>query len=640
MIISRERNLKKEFLKVRDKIASECSLDLESELELHKELLNACLGELESGNNAAILEFSHRKGTSLVPLKMRERIESLLEMASGFSENPSVVASMFEMKPEAKTKKEKRGKYGEKHGERRKSGRFYTPLAMARIMVEILIGEYLEDGDIKEDLKILDPSVGCGIFPDVVYSELEKRGFEFEKILNSLYGVDQDETALELTSSSIRIKSGGHRIPPKQLIKGDFLLDELNHPGGGYDLIIGNPPYISYYSRESQANSDRVKSELVTRYGNFGGGSANTFLYFIVRGIELLKDKGMLCFIVPDKLLWNRRYGRIRKYILETASPRFLYTAGENVFEGATVGNVIVILQKGVANKKCSVGVLKEVDKRNSFIVTKRKKVNIKEFLNQRDYRFVASDPLIKKIAQATIPLSRIAYVRDGINPAFKEFRERVLSNEKKGEKYRGLIEGGDIEPFRITPRSLYINYDKSIVTPELRNRGVSFRQEWIFDATMKLVNRQTADRLIFAFDENKLCSLNSVHNTILKENYAEVFLPEVDNTPERDRKDVLFFLLGVLNSRLMNYYYRSVSQEVAKNFPQVHIADLNELPIKIPELSMIRKIAGIVEQITGEKKNVVRYLDEMDACVYDLYGVSHKERKKILKKMGDEWRV
>ncbi|MFH1514371.1 MAG: N-6 DNA methylase, partial [bacterium] len=379
MIISKERKLKSEFIRVRDRIASECSLDLESKLELHIDLLNACLQEIECGTKSPYTGFSHGKGISVVPEKMRERIDSLLEMASDFREHPSVITSMFEMKPEIKTEREKQGKYGERHGERRMSGRFYTPLAMARFMAEILISEYFEDGNKTKDLKILDPSVGCGIFPDVMYSELERKGIRSGKILKSLYGVDCDAEVLELTKSAVRIKSNGQAIESKQLIKGDFLLDELEHPDGGYDLIIGNPPYIAYYSRESQANSERVKSDLVKRYGNFGGGSANTFLYFIVRGIELLKNEGMLCFIVPDKLLWNRRYGRIRKYILETASPRVLYTAGENVFPGATVGNVIVILQKGVTNKKCSVGSLKAVSKGDSFDVAKRKKVDIKE---------------------------------------------------------------------------------------------------------------------------------------------------------------------------------------------------------------------------------------------------------------------
>jgi hypothetical protein len=72
---------------------------------------------------------------------------------------------------------------------------------------------------------------------------------------------------------------------------------------------------------------------------------------------------------------------------------------------------------------------------------------------------------------------------------------------------------------------------------------------------------------VVFALDEVGYCALNSVHNTLAR----------------LGRRETLLFLLAVLNSRLLSYYYRQVSQETRVLFPQVHIAELRRLPIRLP---------------------------------------------------------
>ncbi len=657
MTLPDERQLRKQFITVRNNLARKISLASDSSTDLHSILFDSCMKSVESGVTNAISDFNDTIKKQLVPAK---NLKSLMKTARAFEKHPAVVASLFELKPEIESKKDgSNAKYGEQHGERRRSGRFFTPLVIAEFMAHVLIGEYCKSNAMR-DLKILDPSVGAGIFLDVVYSELERRNIKSKDILDSLYGADLDSDAVELSKRVLIKKSGGGDIQNAHFHQGDFLLDNLIHPDSGYDLIIGNPPYIAYYSRESHIDTDELKSRLVKRYKKAAGGSANTFLCFLIRSIELLKDGGMLCFIVPDKLLWNRRYHKIRKYILDNAPPRALFNVGENVFQGATVGNVIVLLEKtanlaltGLGRSKerpcekniCTLSKLTLDNRDNTISVVKKEQVPIQKFAQQKDLKFIVPDALSEKIAAKAIPLKEIAHVRDGINPAFAEFRSRILSDTKKGKTYQRLIEGADITPFKVKARDLFINYDKSLVTPELQKRGVSFREEWIFTSPLKLVNRQTADKLIFALDENKFCSLNSVHNTILRDGCHQTLNLNVngvqnENTAYEMQKAILHFLLGILNSRLMNYYYRSITSETAKTFPQVHIADLKELPVRIPDEMQFEKIAHCVELIRTADSDISNLLIELDDAVFGMYRMSQKQRERIIRHTEPEWRI
>jgi len=645
MILPDERQLRKQFVTVRNNLARKFPLSTNSKTDLHSILFDSCMKSVESGVSDAISNFNDSIANQLVPAKS---LKSLMETARAFENNPAVVASLFELKPDVISKKDDSNlKYGEQHGDRRRSGRFFTPLVIAEFMAHVLIEEYFKSNSTEaRDLKILDPSVGVGIFPDVVYSELERRNFKSENILDSLYGADLDSDAVELSKRVLIKKSGGGDIQGNHFFKGDFLLDLLNHPDSGYDLIIGNPPYIAYYSRESHVDTDELKTRLVKRYKKAGGGSANTFLYFLIRSIELLRDGGMLCFIVPDKLLWNRRYHKIRKYILDNAPPRALFNVGENVFQGATVGNVIVLLEKTAKKQtECTLSKLTLDNRDNTISIMNKEQVPIQKFALQKDFKFIVPDSLSEKIAANAIPLKEIAHVRDGINPAFAEFRNRVLSDTKKAKTYQRLIEGADITPFKVKARELFINYDKSLVTPELQKRGVSLREEWIFTSPLKLVNRQTADKLIFALDDNKLCSLNSVHNTILREDCHQALNLNKNsirngNATYEMQKAMLHFLLGILNSRLMNYYYRSITRETAKAFPQVHIADLKELPVRVPDEMQFEKIARCVELIRTADGDISNLLIELDDAVFGLYRMSQKQRKRIIRHTEPEWRI
>ena len=180
-------------------------------------------------------------------------------------------------------------------------------------------------------------------------------------------------------------------------------------------------------------------------------------------------------------------------------------------------------------------------------------------------------------------------------------------------------------------PTTEVVDYDPNLLTRDLKKRGSSFRDPRIFTAP-KLVNRQTADTLIFAFDDVGYCTLNSVHNTRARDG----------------KRSTLLYLLGLLNSKALRFYYRKNSEETRDVFPQVHISALRQLPIRTinfddpTDVARHDKVVALVERmlalhqklaaatISADKQLYQRQIEatdrQIDRLVYELYGLTGEE--------------
>lgn len=90
-------------------------------------------------------------------------------------------------------------------------------------------------------------------------------------------------------------------------------------------------------------------------------------------------------------------------------------------------------------------------------------------------------------------------------------------------------------------------------------------------------------------------------------------------------------YILGLFNSRLLNFIYRKVTEEVGKVLPQVHIADLKELPIVVGDAKTQKQVAHLVEKILAAKQrdaetDTSAMEREIDELVYALYGLTQEE--------------
>jgi hypothetical protein len=238
-------------------------------------------------------------------------------------------------------------------------------------------------------------------------------------------------------------------------------------------------------------------------------------------------------------------------------------------------------------------------------------------------------DAILRKISSSACVLQDLAIIKDGVNPGPRSFRDIVLDPRgPRKSTWRPIIEGKQIHRYHLLAPSRTLDCDARLLSPDLKKQGASFRSPSVFQGP-KLVNRQTADSLIFALDEEGYYTLNSVHNTHAKDGSFETLL----------------FLLGVLNSRLLSFYYRAQSQETRTVFPQVHIAALRRLPICSADSDRCEARNVLIRQVrimldlhkrlqaarTEQDKTLLQRQiaatdKEIDRLVYDLYGLTEEE--------------
>ena len=238
----------------------------------------------------------------------------------------------------------------------------------------------------------------------------------------------------------------------------------------GFDVVIGNPPYIQLQNNHG---------ELANLYApcNFKtfARTGDIYCLFYERGCQLLKDKGHLCYITSNK--WMRAgYGEnLRKFFAEKTAPKLLVDfAGERIFESATVDTNILLFQKGTPN----------TGKTHSAIGAPECRNDLSGFVRQRGFpcSFAASGSWVilspieqsikAKIEAIGTPLKdwdvSINYgIKTGCNEAFiigEERRNEILSwckthaeRERTEELIRPILRGRDIKRYSYDWAGLYL---------------------------------------------------------------------------------------------------------------------------------------------------------------------------------------
>ena len=184
-------------------------------------------------------------------------------------------------------------------------------------------------------------------------------------------------------------------------------------------------------------------------------------------------------------------------------------------------------------------------------------------------------------------------YVRKGEKP-------------KTGRNWMPLLRGSLINRYiNLWNNNYWISYGKWLAAP---------RDSKIFEALEKIVVRQTGDRLIATMVNNKYIQRNNLHIILLKE-----------------RNDLLLYLLALINSKLMDYFYWFINPEKGEALAEVKKRHLEILPIVILEKSKeITKINKIVSQMLETQKQFQAATSEGDKAVY-------KQKIDLLDKQIDD---
>jgi methylase of polypeptide subunit release factors len=511
------------------------------------------------------------------------------------------------------------------HNARRRGGIHYTPRSLTERTVEYALEPLVYHGPLDEaprsrwklrsadeilNLRICDIACGCGAFLIQACRYLSQRLLETWGVSDQsraiqarqlvarhcLFGVDTDAAALAIAKQSVWLlceaRSELRTLLDRRIRRGDSLIAapvpglNVEHPfdwqrefpdefadGGGFHAIIGNPPYVSLFARESQAANfaDPFEAYAKQHLGHLDGkavltGRINTYLLFLVRSLQLLHPTcGIAALVLPDTILTNESYEPMRRALTESGRLVKAVRYQAPMFRGATVGTAIAVC--GTPSRRRHVTFVEEAA--GDGIATAVHEP-IHSVARRTHCTWLAQKS--SHIAHAalptgtTVPIDEFAFVKDGINPGARETRQWLLTDEPDDDaSLRLCMEGNWIKPFQIHRKRRWVRYDPSRLSPTERKAGASLRNAWIFDSP-KIVYRQTAPHIIAAIDYEGLCARNSVHCVILK-NHNDV---------------VLHALLAYLNSEVCLANYQSLTGETRKTFPQVHISSVKKL--RVPE--------------------------------------------------------
>ncbi|MHB8156142.1 MAG: Eco57I restriction-modification methylase domain-containing protein [Desulfocucumaceae bacterium] len=385
---------------------------------------------------------------------------------------------------------------------------------------------------------------------------------------------------------------------------------------GGFDAVIGNPPYIQ--QSMIPGFSDKSKTYLLDRYCS-SMGRLNTFGFFIQHGIELLKNTGKFSYIVPNTLLTQEYYNELRRFILSNTTINYIAQYKDMQFEDAVVENITLVLTK-VRNEK---NVLEVVTFENGIIKESQKVVQNK-YLNTYSNQFAINiDSKEEKLKDKLLfggvcLLNKVANINQAI--ALKYDRSKSIFSEKENDNYKPVLDGRDIERYTVKWPGNYLKYDVNAIH--------SCKREDIFIADNKIFFRRVGDKIIATLDKNKHYALNTLIVVTLKP----------------DAKVEYEYLLGLLNSKLLNFYYVKYLKSSKKVFSEIQARQIEQLPIILPsnreQKGLHDKLVKLVKEMLKLNKTPelrqrhsadIAVIDkEIDELVYRLYGLSEAEKKVV----------
>ena len=440
---------------------------------------------------------------------------------------------------------------------------------------------------------------------------------------NNIFGVDLDPKAVEIAQLNLllQISERKQRLPILQnnIKVGNSLIDdptvsdrafkwEEEFPEiikeGGFDIVIGNPPYVFTRDVEFQNNFKRyienkyfegLESKANKRAKQ--SGKINLYAIFLIRGITLEKNSGLFSFIIPNNILRTTTYDIIRKFILETSKIIKIVDLGPGIFENVTASTIVLLLQresKIELRNKNNVTVLHGLNETGNI-----KRVSQSKFLENTSYVFNVTLgnselPLINKIERNTKKLGEEAdYIIEGIVGNLKS----DVVDSAINEKCKKFLTGKDINRYSILYKNKYIIYD--------RTKLHRARPEEVFTNHKIIIQRISGgNRPIKAvLDREGYFSFASTNLLTLR----------------KDSRLEFEYVLGILNSKLMNWYY--VNRFTNGSLLTVNISKtfLEQIPIKYANKSDEIEIKGLVDKMLSLKRELVSLSYKKTDKIYSL---------------------
>ncbi|MDR0704824.1 MAG: N-6 DNA methylase [Planctomycetaceae bacterium] len=413
----------------------------------------------------------------------------------------------------------------------------------------------------------------------------------------------------------------------------------------GFDIVIGNPPYVSaptMVDTNPQGRQAVIDSKrFTTLYQKW-----DLYIPFMEFGLQLLKENGLLTMIVPYPLT-NQTYAKkMRELIVNNYNLiEIVDLNGTKIFENATVSNCIPFILKSKPNKNCYISHINEQKK-----ITHTFKQNYSNLV-QDDKTSVWNLTKEKRETNrhsGMNVLGDFCYISVGmvLNADEKTARGEFTKDDLISETYdkihcRKYIEAKDIERY-VVKKIHYLEYNTERCPDKLRRP--TFRE--LYELPKLMFNR-LGNLQVFLDSETRFLHSDSMFSAILWKDLKEVDNKSISASVKRyskhSRKEMelwsetidLRYLLGILNSKYASVLLSNLRGGDYHIYPE----HLRNLPVSKTSLNQQRFINSLVDQVLSmKKKNPMADTSDLesqiDAIVFLLYGLTESEMINVLLSM------
>jgi hypothetical protein len=600
---------------------------------------------------------------------------------------------------------------------RNREGIFYTPEWVTRYIVRNSVETYLDDNpEVGPDFVICDPACGSGAFLTEMVPlirehldrlapaeaqnvraahEVRERRLDlfadpaveeplalYAALKRSVFGVDKSAESVEITKLSFWLKTvvKGHALPAldSNMRVGNSLVAEpivpdafdwalqLPRVAGVANVIVGNPPWGADVSEYEAGLTTFTLAE----------GQYDVAFVFVEQAMRLLREGGILGFVLPDSLLVNEDQARVRRFLVDNHTLLQVIKLGEGVFPGVFRGAVVLIVRKGPppAGHAFRGLVITKADRRNITDVASVVDLDVLMATrgNTHSQARIAGktgaeltinvaeedEALVEKIAGHALDWAELIERGRGIElnsdanviqcpncfkwdapPMLRKgvYRDKTCSHcgqsyplqnalaqaslvsegQASGDDEAVYVDGTDIRRYGIL-RTRRIDLSKD---------GIAYKQKELY-ASPKIIWRQTGVGTTATID-------HSLDAYVPQSVY--IFRLKTGLTGAHANYKLEYFL-GILNSRVLLYHFLCTTGQVEwQSFPRWTMGRVFQIPIraidwsKPTEVALHAKIVDNVRKLiqSGGSPNSESDL-EIERCVMDLYGVTALERQRV----------
>ena len=457
---------------------------------------------------------------------------------------------------------------------------------------------FLKLNKLKGELTSLTSQTSLFSLPQKEKSEWSKK---VSKVTSELNALEKELEEIKNNKIYEHVFEWRFEFPEVLNDEGDFV---------GFDVVIGNPPYVSGKELEKSIISYLSLNYEASEY------QLDLYISFMERGIKLLQNSGLIAFITPNSWLKNMMFTKCRKYLIENVSINILFPNLDNVFEEASVDTLILIAKKENIQTPLNVYFFK-----NQFPIFKHSVLQSRFMENERCVFDVEINPLLyeifKKIRENSMQLGDIAEITRGVNPY---------------DKYRGQSE--EI----ILNKAYHSSFKKDAsFLPEIRGKHIHcYYYQWDGEHYISYGNWLAAPRDLKFFTGRRIVLRQvlgvKLNCTIIDEDFIidqSVFIALLND----EFKPYINAVQGLLASTLIAKFFKFTSNEFDVVFPKIKIGEFKELPIFKNLIEVESKLSKLVVQILETKKNnysidTSNLESEIDEIIYRLYGITDDEIK------------